>query len=726
MIFLPSAKFLYKPKTVAAWTPLSLPLYGWYKADAGTGVSTDGAAVAIWADQSINNNNLAQATAANQGVFRTGANGVNGLPVLEFPASSTVHRYFQDTLFPGGTATGFSFYIISRNPAYNAAAQYTGAFGIGDLAQGSIHQLCNHPVNPTRQQIRISGSTGNDFGEGVISTNFVVTKVSRGATLNSTKTKTTFTSLQNQIATTNNALQNGFNIGRNYIGSVGSKIAEVIVCNRELTGDEEIKLNTYLRSRYGFDLNYGVDLPVTGAALWLDGSRWDKLYADAGTLLVTADNGAIQQANDLSGNGLHASQSVFGSRPTYRAPLNGVNGLSAIQHSNTGWYFTTASASLGEYTAFSVMTSGWTTGQYRAVFGHNYSGTTGQAFMTTGGDNSPSWLGKYLLATGNGYSNLASVGATGPYGSLTSMSAQLVTAVAGSAGSTVRLNGVSVATSSANQAITPSSAIYYLGYSGLSNDYHDGKTCETIIYPRLLTDAEIVLVENYLKKKWATQNTLLLLSMDGANGSTNFVDSGPNALTVTAVGNAQISTAQSKFPGGSSGYFDGAGDSLTVSGSAGQFAFGTNPFTIEFWLYAQDLTTRQGLYSNNINSSGGLNSGPVFTITGVGSTGKLGVGNVGQADRVQTGNNAILINTWHHIALVREGTSTNQAKIYVDGVMAGQGTMSDNFSVSRDAAVGRTIFYSEFLNGLIDDLRISKKSWYTAPFTPPTSPHISD
>ena len=213
----------------------------------------------------------------------------------------------------------------------------------------------------------------------------------------------------------------------------------------------------------------------------------------------------------------------------------------------------------------------------------------------------------------------------------------------------------------------------------------------------------------------------LLLHMDGANGSTSFVDSGPNAITLTASGDAQISTAQSKF-GGASGYFDGTGDSLTASGSAGQFAFGTSPFTIEFWLYAQDVTTRQGLYSNNINSSGGLNSGPVFAITGLGGTGKIGVGNVGQADKVATSNNAILINTWHHIALVREGTSTNQTKIYVNGVMAGQGTMADNFSASRNAAVGRTLYYSEFLKGYIDDLRITKGvARYTANFTQPTA-----
>src|SRR3972149_9214360 len=59
--------------------------------------------------------------------------------------------------------------------------------------------------------------------------------------------------------------------------------------------------------------------------------------------------------------------------------------------------------------------------------------------------------------------------------------------------------------------------------------------------------------------------TKLLLHMDGANGSTTFTDEMGQA--VTANGNAQISTAQSKF-GGASGLFDGTGDYLSVPASA--------------------------------------------------------------------------------------------------------------------------------------------------------------
>jgi len=80
-------------------------------------------------------------------------------------------------------------------------------------------------------------------------------------------------------------------------------------------------------------------------------------------------------------------------------------------------------------------------------------------------------------------------------------------------------------------------------------------------------------------------NVSLLLHGDGANGSTTIVDSSTSPKTVTAVGNAQISTAQSKF-GGASLAFDGAGDYLTIPDDS-SFDFGFNDFTIEGWIYTQ-------------------------------------------------------------------------------------------------------------------------------------------
>ena len=87
----------------------------------------------------------------------------------------------------------------------------------------------------------------------------------------------------------------------------------------------------------------------------------------------------------------------------------------------------------------------------------------------------------------------------------------------------------------------------------------------------------------------------LLLHCDGSNGSTTFTDSSPTPKTVTAYGNAQISTARSQF-GGASALFDGSGDYLLV-GAAADFKHlhdDSTDYTIEGWIYwsggSSDLT----------------------------------------------------------------------------------------------------------------------------------------
>jgi hypothetical protein len=93
----------------------------------------------------------------------------------------------------------------------------------------------------------------------------------------------------------------------------------------------------------------------------------------------------------------------------------------------------------------------------------------------------------------------------------------------------------------------------------------------------------------------------LLLHGDGANGSTTITDSSRLTNTVTAVGDAQISTAQSKF-GGASIAFDGSGDYLTISSSSA-LSIGSGDYTVEFWIRWTALPETQGmLFGGPLNS----------------------------------------------------------------------------------------------------------------------------
>ena len=95
--------------------------------------------------------------------------------------------------------------------------------------------------------------------------------------------------------------------------------------------------------------------------------------------------------------------------------------------------------------------------------------------------------------------------------------------------------------------------------------------------------------------------TELLLPFDGSNGATSTSDLSDNNHPITFAGNTQILTAQSKF-GGSSCYFDGTGDYLTIP-AHDDWGFGTGPYTIECWI---KTSADSGWIINQANSDTGI------------------------------------------------------------------------------------------------------------------------
>jgi hypothetical protein len=203
-------------------------------------------------------------------------------------------------------------------------------------------------------------------------------------------------------------------------------------------------------------------------------------------------------------------------------------------------------------------------------------------------------------------------------------------------------------------------------------------------------------------------NPSLLLHFDGSNGSTTFTDSSLNGLTVTASGDAAISTAQSKF-GGASAYFDGVGDHLEVDSSA--LAFGTGDFTAEAWirLDAGNSTFRH-VFDTRTSDSTGLS-------LGVDDQNQVFLYSV-DAFRVQAGT--VSGDTWHHLALCRAG---GNVRVFLDGTQVGS-TWVDSTNYSQTLLrIGK--YYASGLyqwQGYLDDVRITKGvARYTSNFTPPTA-----
>jgi hypothetical protein len=203
-------------------------------------------------------------------------------------------------------------------------------------------------------------------------------------------------------------------------------------------------------------------------------------------------------------------------------------------------------------------------------------------------------------------------------------------------------------------------------------------------------------------------NVSLLLHGDGTNGSTTIVDSSPLPKTVTAVGDAQISTAQSKF-GGASLLFDGVGDYLTTSASE-SLNFGTQDFTIELWHRFNNTSADRGFLGNT--ATGGLDLA-WRTTTG------LNVGRINIAFDASFAWSPS-INVWYHIAISRSGSNL---RAFIDGSQIGAtATSTQNYNASA-CLIGTSTTSARNSNGYIDDLRITKGvARYTANFTRPTAP----
>lgn len=214
------------------------------------------------------------------------------------------------------------------------------------------------------------------------------------------------------------------------------------------------------------------------------------------------------------------------------------------------------------------------------------------------------------------------------------------------------------------------------------------------------------------------KNVVLLIGANGTNGSTSFTDESNSAHTITANGNAQISTAQSKF-GGSSILLDGTGDYLDCSQSDDWNMRVVN-FTFEMWMRASSLPSighlfGQGGFGNAFRGRVDSDGSVKFSLMGAGSTSNSAAG------LVSTGQ-------WYHVCFERYQT---KERVYLDGVMVASRTgITDDSSTSyathttNSLKIGGIYDGTQPWNGYIDEVRFTygiARYNDDAGFTPPTA-----
>lgn len=215
--------------------------------------------------------------------------------------------------------------------------------------------------------------------------------------------------------------------------------------------------------------------------------------------------------------------------------------------------------------------------------------------------------------------------------------------------------------------------------------------------------------------------TVMMLHMDGSDGSTDFIDSSPSAHSIATSGDAQLDTSD-KYFGSASGLFDGTGDIISMSDST-DFTFGSDDFTLDFWLKRAGGFGVEATIAGQSNTTVVSNSDASvwFRLTTANRVrGEAFVG--GTYYYVQSTTAFGNGHAWAHIAFVRDGSTL---RLFVNGTeedttSIGTGVVND---VNDIFAVGRAGNYTgAAYNGRVDEFRVTKGlARWTFNFTPPTS-----
>ena len=409
---------------------------------------------------------------------------------------------------------------------------------------------------------------------------------------------------------------------------------------------------------------------------------------DTGMLLTASPNvyNAAGLSNDLK---------LYGNTQSSTAQTK--NASSSVYFDGTGDYLTAGTSSGFTYGTGDFTIEGW-------VYVDNNPGSYAYFLGQGGTISSTASIGMYIQGgVFKVYNNGVVITGTTSYSLDTWYHVALVR---GSGQLTLFLNGSVEGTAANTNSISSGSTMGLslgrwaeVGDNGYFNGYlEDFRVTKGFArYPFIPTQETLT----------AVSNTELL----AAHAST-LVDGSGNSATLTAAGNAAVSTF-GPYSGMNSIYFDGAGDYVTSSRSSSDMGIGTGDFTIECWFYDDGSASDRGIWeSRATGSSTGM------TLTMVDSN-TIRVWTTSQ--QLVTAD-VTLTSTWNHLAVVR---NSGTLELFLNGQSQGTVSNSTTFADTADFVIGGGRYagggIDRTIKGYISNFRIVKSALYSNSFTPPTS-----
>ena len=284
----------------------------------------------------------------------------------------------------------------------------------------------------------------------------------------------------------------------------------------------------------------------------------------------------------------------------------------------------------------------------------------------------------------------------------------------------------------------PGSAVAYAGPLGFEHDFRMGALpddiLEIVYSDQLLRTDERQRVEGYLAHKWGLEDSLplahpfalqapdivveadLILTFD--QNESPYVSEDASARVVTISGGAVEDSVVFKYGGTSMHFTGGSGPKVSVPDSA-DWVFGTNPFTVECWVYF-DATPSAGSSHPLVTQSNVFVSPLEIAWSLVCNQQKL------SWSYSTTGSDSIeiepawlpVLETWYHVAVSHDGHTLRH---FVDGALLLETAhQNDYVDVAQPLTIGAYAGSGASSACRIDNVRVvNGEALYKYAFTPP-------
>ena len=478
-------------------------------------ITASGQAVGYWGDLSGNGKPATQPTLGKCPTYLTGADGFNGLPVLQFDGlDDDITSAFDINATNVPNMTVFIVYKQLEESGVGAL------WGHDDGGWDRLQLFYNNYDSACYQIATASSATGVKgmaTNEVTVYTAVLKNGVPNGSYVyingvsDSVSGLPAFSSTEASTGKASLTLANKGH-GDGFCGRV--QIGEVLVYDAALGAGTQKNVEAYLKNKWTGSatamplvLQTGVPVKPTadmfsGLRLWLDASSPSSLFTNAtGVGAVTMSGQPVGCWGDLSGNGKPAKQSTAANRPTYVTNALGFNGFPVLQFDGTNDDITSSldlnATNLPNVTLFIVYKQLEKDGN-AGLWGHDDGG----------------WDRLQLFSNGGLSYQVASSGAATTVNGMATDKVTLYTAVLRNGvtnGSFVYVNGLSDATHGLPAFTSTESsgqANFSLGNISAGNGYRGAvQIGEVMVFDSALSDSARVNVADYLRAKWKNETS---------------------------------------------------------------------------------------------------------------------------------------------------------------------------------------------------------------------------